>query len=32
LDYSADLQGFKPEVQQKILRDNTVALTELTPV
>jgi predicted TIM-barrel fold metal-dependent hydrolase len=31
LDYSADLQGFKPEVQQKILRDNTVGLTELTP-
>jgi predicted TIM-barrel fold metal-dependent hydrolase len=31
LDYSADLQGFKPEVQQKILRDNTVALTALAP-
>ena len=32
LDYSADLQGFKPEGQQKILRDNTVGLTELAPV
>jgi predicted TIM-barrel fold metal-dependent hydrolase len=32
LDYWSDLQGFKPEVQQKILRDNTVGLTELAPV